>query len=88
MELRSVLRRRLPEFHSFGIPLLVTQIQDPWPEIQKSALLILHEACNIPANVERFAKELPPLNALDDILFMKFREEKKSLVFLEVGLCF
>lgn len=56
-----LLRAGLPNFATWGLPLLVNQLTDKSRTVRLSALCTLQEACEVPACLEQLVKINPDL---------------------------
>ncbi|TPX33890.1 hypothetical protein SmJEL517_g03313 [Synchytrium microbalum] len=87
--LRSLLRSGVVDFSVWGVPLLVTQLYDPTPEVCERAVAVLEEACNDRQNLEAAVRLRPSLDSLGIVardLFLSLLSIPSGFAYLkEVG---
>lgn len=69
-----LLRARVPNFHEWGLPLIINQLKDSSKSVRLAALSVLDEACDEPLFLQSLAELKPEFNSdVERELLIKIR---------------
>ncbi|KAI9291116.1 hypothetical protein K502DRAFT_368706 [Neoconidiobolus thromboides FSU 785] len=83
--LRVLLRQNIPNFSSWGIYLLITQLYDPSIEVCEMAVSVLDEACMDSENLQTLVRLKPSMSHLEfagDSLLLRYLSSLDGLNYL------